>query len=116
MIKTFRAVGATGGGRGWVGFVAPNPIELAPRGGDLAALVATAVLLFGCAVAYTLLIRPRIVADAAEVRILNPLRTVRVPWRALDGIEPTGATEAITFRCGAEEFKAWVLQSSPRSQ
>ncbi|REE98287.1 PH domain-containing protein [Thermomonospora umbrina] len=102
----------------WLAFAAFNFADLAWRGRDLAALIAAAVLLTGCGVAYVLGLRPRVVAGADGLEIRNPLRDVRVPWPAVRKIE---AADAITVRfSGAGDTertaRAWVLQTSPRAR
>jgi hypothetical protein len=123
--RVFRSTGARIAGWVWLVFAAANLLDLAVRGDDLAALIAAAVLLFGCGLAYVLGLRPRIVADEAGVRLHNPLRDVRIPWPALRRIE---AAETLRFHCVAEgvaegtagagesrSFNAWVMQTSPRA-
>jgi hypothetical protein len=120
--RIFRSTGARVAGWAWLVFAAVNLVDLAVRGDDLAALVAAAVLLFGCGLAYVLGLRPRIVADETGVRLHNPLRDVRIPWPALRRIE---AAQTLRLHCVAERdagpgesrsFNAWVMQTSPRAR
>lgn len=110
--RTFRSTGAVAAGWALVVFAVLNLGDVAVRGRDLASLVAAAVLLFGCAVAYALLLRPRIVADETRVRFVNPLRTVTVPWGAVDDMELSRDVEAITVVTGGRRVRAWALQGT----
>ncbi|MFD0854100.1 PH domain-containing protein, partial [Actinomadura adrarensis] len=47
----------------WIAFSALNLIDIAVRGRDMASLVMTTLLLFGCGIAYVLGLRPAVVAD-----------------------------------------------------
>lgn len=115
--KVFRSLGARVAGWAWMVLAAANLIDIAVRGRDLAALIAAAVLLTGCGLAYMLGLRPAIVADEAGVWLRNPLKDVRIPWPALQQIDVGGA---LRFRCVVDgepwQAKAWVLQTSPRAQ
>jgi hypothetical protein len=102
----------------WIAFSALNLIDIAVRGRDVASLVMTTLLLFGCGIAYVLGLRPAVVADEDGCTVRNPLRDVRVPWRAAKKVE---AADALIFRFrdaggGERKIKAWVLQTSPRAR
>ncbi|MFB4305891.1 PH domain-containing protein [Actinomadura sp. GTD37] len=76
------------------------------------------LLLLGCGIAYTVGLRPAIVADEETLTVRNPLRDVRAPWAAIRGIEARNAvTVRFTGADGAELVtRAWVHQTSPRAQ
>lgn len=85
---------------------------------DLTSATVAALLLLGSGIAYVIGLRPAIVAGEDGVAVRNPLRDVRVPWRAVK--EVTGDT-AVSVRFagpGGTELRtrAWVLQTSPRAQ
>ncbi|HEY8482428.1 MAG TPA: PH domain-containing protein [Spirillospora sp.] len=82
------------------------------------ALTVGALLLLGCGIAYTVGLRPAIVADEEAVLIRNPLRDVRVPWAGVRAIQGTNAVKVrFTGPDGTElETRAWVHQTSPRAQ
>lgn len=70
-------------------------------------------LVYGCAW------RPRIVADAGGITLVNPLRDHLVPWAAVTEVD---AKNALRVHCapadGAARGKilaSWAIQSSPRS-
>lgn len=85
---------------------------------SLTACTVGALLLLGSGIAYTVGLRPAIVADDAALMIRNPLRDVRIPWAAVRRIE---GTNAVTVRFAGPdgavlESRAWVHQTSPRAQ
>jgi PH (Pleckstrin Homology) domain-containing protein len=102
----------------WLAFSAANLVDVAVRGHDLAGMIAAAVLLLGSGIAYVLGLRPRIVADDSGIKLHNPLRDVRLPWRSVRRVD---ATEAVRVHYAAEgdeerRARAWVLQTSPRAR
>ncbi|GAA2085712.1 PH domain-containing protein [Actinomadura alba] len=115
--KVFRSVGPYVAGWVWMVVAALNLADIVIRGRDMAALIAAAVLLMGCGLAYVYGLRPAIVADETGVRLRNPLRDVRIPWPALKEVE---VAEALRFHCVADgrpwQVKAWVMQTSPRAR
>ncbi|POM27234.1 hypothetical protein BTM25_16450 [Actinomadura rubteroloni] len=75
-------------------------------------------LLFGCALAYALGLRPAILGDDAGVTVRNPLRDTRAPWRA---VREVAGGAAVTVRFAGPDgrdvvTRAWVDQTSPRAQ
>ncbi|SEG35750.1 PH domain-containing protein [Thermomonospora echinospora] len=114
----FRPTAARVGAWVWLVFAAFNLADIAWRGRNLASLIAAAVILFLCGLAYVLGLRPRIAADDTALELRNPLRDVRVPWPALRGIEADHALDVrFTVAGGADRTaRAWVLQTSPRAR
>jgi hypothetical protein len=117
-LLTIRSAPARVGAWAWMAFAALNLIDIAVRGRDMDSVVVAALLLLGCGIAYVLGLRPAVVADEGGFTVRNPLRDVRVPWRAAKRIE---AADALTIRFeaaggGERKVKAWVLTSSPRAQ
>jgi hypothetical protein len=100
-------------GWAWMVFAALNLADLIWRGRDVASLVAAAVMLLGSGIAYTVALRPRILADAESVRLYNLLRDVRVPWDAVQRIE---GGEAVYVHSGDRRYRAFVLQTAPRAR
>ncbi|HEY7483407.1 MAG TPA: PH domain-containing protein [Streptosporangiaceae bacterium] len=97
----------------WLAFVAINLVDIALRGDDAAAVIATGALLLGAGVAYVVGLRPRVVADDEGVRLHNPLRDIRLPWHKVDKVE---ATHAIEVHSDDQVYRAWALQTSPRAR
>jgi hypothetical protein len=117
-LLTIRSTAARVGAWAWMAFAALNLIDIAVRGRDVAALIMAALLLFGCGIAYVMGLRPAVAADEQGITVRNPLRDVRIPWRASRKIE---GAEALTFLFqeedgGERKAKAWVLQTSPRAR
>jgi len=81
---------------------------------DGAALVlAISGIVYGCAW------RPRVVADAGGLTLVNPLREYRVPWGAVARVDSAHALQIhCTPAAGASRGKvlsSWAVQRSPRS-
>jgi hypothetical protein len=111
--KTFTPGGIRFCGWAWLAFAALNLADLIWRGRDLASLVAAAVLILGCGIAYAVALRPRIVADDDAVRFHNLLRDVRLPWESIERFE---GGDAVYAHAGGRRFRAFVLQTSPRAR
>jgi hypothetical protein len=111
--RTFLSGGIRFCGWAWIAFAVLNLADLIWRGRDMASVVAAAVMILGCGVAYTVALRPRIVADEEAVRFHNLVRDVRLPWGAIDRFEGGDAVYAYT---GETRHRAYVLQTSPRAR
>jgi len=105
----------------WTLFAVANLIDLAVQGRDHLSAVAACTLLLVTGIVYATAQRPRIIADADGVTIVNPIREHRVGWPAVVGFD---ATELLRMRCswrtedGAESemrgLYAWAAHSSRR--
>jgi len=73
----------------WVAFVAVNVIDYAVQGLPSARFgaVVGAVLLLVTGVAFTLALRPRVIASGAGITVVNPYRTHFVPWRLVTFVD-----------------------------
>jgi len=72
----------------WVAFAVANLIDLAVQGSKAhSAFVIGAVLLLITGFAYTLALRPRVVADQDGLDIVNPFRDHHVPWPVIQLID-----------------------------
>jgi hypothetical protein len=111
--RVFRSGGIRFAGWAWMVFAALNLADLAWRGRDMASVVAAAVLLLGCGIAYAVALRPRIVADEEAVHFHNLLRDVRLPWGAVDRLE---GGDAVYAHVGERRHRAFILQTSPRAR
>jgi Bacterial PH domain len=69
----------------WVAFVAVNVIDDAVQGIPDARLSAVvyAILLLVTGLAYTLALRPKVIADDDGITVVNPYRTHVIPWRLI---------------------------------
>ena len=107
----------------WVLFAAANLIDLAVQGRDHLSVDAVFILLLVTGVVYVTALRPRILADADGLTIVNPLRDHRVVWASIAGIDPA---ELLRVRCewpladagptGHRAIYAWAVHSSRRRQ
>jgi Bacterial PH domain len=111
--RLFRSGAARFFGWLWMVFAAANLVDVAWRGRDVASFIAAATMVLGSGIAYVVALRPRILADAESVRLHNLVRDVRVPWAAVDRIE---GGDAVYVHSGGREFRAFVLQTSPRTR
>jgi hypothetical protein len=105
----------------WALFAAGNLIDLAVQGRDHVSLVAAFVLLFVTGIVYITAQRPKIIADADGVTIVNPVRDHRVGWAAIAGADPT---DLLRVRCEWADrdttvrraIYSWAVHSSRRRQ
>jgi Bacterial PH domain len=105
----------------WVLFAVGNLVDLAVQGRDHLSLVAAFILLFITGVMYVTALRPRVIADAAGMTIVNPFGDRRVGWAAVSAAE---ATELLRVRCewpdgdrtARRAIYAWAVHSSRRRQ
>jgi hypothetical protein len=105
----------------WLLFAVGNLIDLAVQGRDHVSLVAAFILLFVTGIVYTTAQRPRIVADADGLTIVNPLRDHLVGWAAVAGADPA---DLLRVRCEWPEgggtarraIYSWAVHSSRRRQ
>jgi hypothetical protein len=116
--RIFRSAVALVCGWVWMVFAGLNFIDLAIRGRDMASLVATAVLLTCCGIAYVAGIRPHVAADASGVRVRNPFKDADLPWKSVRKVDAAESLRVhYTAGDGAERIvRAWVLPNSPRAR
>src|ERR1700684_998835 len=80
----------------WVLFAVGNLVDLAVQGRDHLSVVAAFILLFVTGVVYVTARRPRVIADAAGMTIVNPVGDHRIGWAAVAAAD---ATELLRVRC-----------------
>jgi uncharacterized membrane protein YgcG len=105
----------------WVLFAVGNLVDLAVQGRDHLALVAAFILLFVTGIVYVTGLRPRLIADADGLTIVNPVTEHRIGWAAVAGAD---ATDLLRVRCAWPDgdstrqraFYAWAVHSSRRKQ
>jgi hypothetical protein len=126
--RRFRSPFAVGIWWLWVLFAAANLIDLAVQGRDHLSVDAIFILLLVTGVVYVTALRPRVLADADGLTIVNPLRDHRVVWASIAGIEPAellrvrcewpleGADAADAGPTGHRAIYAWAVHSSRRRQ
>jgi hypothetical protein len=120
--QVYRTSGSLVAWWAWVAFAVVVLIVLAFGHHDHAALVTASVVIVITAIMYACALRPRIVADAAGVTVVNPLRVHEVPWPAVTQVDlvhnvrvhyrsPGGG------RPGGEKIvHSWAVQSTGRSR
>ncbi len=109
----------------WLAFVAVNVVDFAVQGLSSARFgaVVSAVLLFVTGLAYTLAMRPRVIADGAGLTVVNPFRTHRVPWRLIVSVD-TGDWVRVRYTASADAaadaevrtVHCWALYVSARAR
>ncbi len=102
----------------WLVFAAANAVDLGVQAQPRFAVVVSAVLLTITGVAYACALRPRVVADADGLAVINPVREWRVPWGAVRGID---VRDWVRIQCartpGGDATKAiecWALFATAR--
>jgi hypothetical protein len=71
----------------WLAFATANLVDVAIQGSARFALIVAAVLVTVTGVVYACALRPRVVADDAGLRVLNPVRDHRVPWGSVLAVD-----------------------------
>ncbi len=101
----------------WTAFAVVLLAVLALRHHDHAALVTAVVILAITGIMYACALRPRIVAGAAEVTVVNPLRVHVLPWPAVTRVDLLHNVR-IHYRAASGEriVHSWAIQSSGRSR
>ena len=99
----------------WLAFVAANVADWAVQGTSAGlALTAGAVMLAVTGAVYALALRPRVVADADGIAVLNPFRDHRVPWTAVRDVRT--AEWVLVRTAGDKTICCWALYVSARSR
>jgi hypothetical protein len=103
----------------WLALAVAGLADLAVQGRDHLSLVAAALTVTITGIVYACALRPRVVADAAGITVLNPFRDYQVPWGTVDRVDIHGA---LRVHCTAPEGAAkgrvvlsWAVQASPRA-
>jgi len=105
----------------WAWFVVAVVIlvDLAVQGRDHVAVVTAAAVLVVTGIVYACAYRPKIVADAAGISLINPVRDHRVPWAAVVQVDVVNALRVhCTPAPGADHGKvlySWAVQTSSRA-
>jgi hypothetical protein len=103
----------------WVVFVAANLADLAIQGHDYESLQIAVGLLAITGLVYACTLRPRVIADAGGLTMINPLREYRIPWPRVSEIY---LGESVQFRCSAGDgvsgktLHSWALYSPRKSR
>jgi hypothetical protein len=105
----------------WLAFVTANVVDFAVQGLSSARFgaVVSAILLFVTGLAYTLALRPRVIADGAGLTVVNPFRTHRVPWRLIESVDTGDWVRVRYTTLGDAEVRTvhcWALYVSARAR
>jgi hypothetical protein len=124
----------------WVAFVVANVADYAAQGLPPARLgsVVASVLLLVTGLAFTLALRPKVIAGDEGITVVNPYRTHVIPWRLITlvdtgewvqvhytaaGAEPTGSGRGFAAApggaagsAGARKVDCWALYVSVRAR
>lgn len=105
----------------WLAFVAANVVDFAVQGLSSARFgaVVGAIMLFVTSLAYTLALRPRVIADDAGLTVVNPFRTHHVRWQAIESVD-TGEWVRVRYTvpgpAGTRTLHCWALYVSARAR
>jgi hypothetical protein len=103
----------------WVVFVAANLLDLAIQGHDYVSLQIAVGLLAITGLVYACTLRPRVIADADGLTMVNPLRDYQIPWPRLSEIY---LGESVQFKCSdvngasGKTLHSWALYSPRKSR
>jgi len=117
--KVFRLPGPLVLWWGWIVFAVVNLADLAIQGHDRTSLQIAIGLLAITGLVYACAFRPRVVADADGLTLLNPIRDYRVPWGRVGEIY---LSESVQVRCSpgttasGKLLHSWALYSPRRSR
>jgi hypothetical protein len=105
----------------WLAFVAANVADWAVQGTSAGlALTVGAIMAAVTGAVYALALRPRVVADADGIAVLNPFRDHRVPWTAVRDVDTAEwvlvRTAGAAGTAGGKTICCWALYVSARSR
>ncbi len=125
--QVYRTSGALVAWWAWAAFAVVLLVVLALRHRDHAALVTALVVIAITGIMYACALRPRIVAGAAGITVVNPLRVHEVPWSAVTQVDlvhnvrvhyrgPAGDKPGGDSPAGKNIVHSWAVQSTGRSR
>ena len=103
----------------WVVFVAANLLDLAIQGHNYESLQIAVGLLAITGLVYACTLRPRVIADAGGLTMINPLRDYRIPWPRIADIY---LGESVQFKCSegdgasGKTLHSWALYSPRKAR
>jgi hypothetical protein len=115
--QVYRTTGSLVAWWAWTAFAVGLLIVLALGQHTHAALVTAVVVLAITGIMYACALRPRIMASAAAVTVVNPLREHVLPWSAVTQVELVHNVR-VHYRgpAGDRIVHSWAVQSSGRSR
>ena len=103
----------------WAAFVVINLVDLAFQSRDRFGLEVAAALLFASGVMYVSTVRPKVIADADGLTVINPFRDHTVPWSVVTGVYVGDSVEIGCERPAPKKPKtiySWALHSPRRAR
>jgi hypothetical protein len=115
--QVYRTTGSLVAWWAWTAFAIVVLVVLALRHHDHTALVTAVVIVAITGIMYACSLRPRIVASAAGVTVVNPLREHVLPWSAVTQVDLVHNVR-VHYRgpAGDKIVHSWAVQSSGRSR
>jgi Bacterial PH domain len=115
--QVYRTTGSLVAWWAWAAFAAVLLIVLALSHRDHTALVTAIVIIAITGIMYACALRPRIVASAADITVVNPLREHVLPWSAVTQVDLVHNVR-VHYRgpAGDRIAHSWAVQSSGRSR
>jgi hypothetical protein len=120
--QVYRTSGSLVAWWAWTAFAIVLLVVLALRHRDHTGLVTAFVVIAITGIMYACALRPRIVADAAGITVVNPLRVHEMPWPAVTQVDLVHNVR-VHYRApggdkpgGEKIVHSWAVQSTGRSQ
>jgi hypothetical protein len=120
--QVYRTSGSLVAWWAWTAFAVVLLVVLGLRHRDHTGLVTAFVVVAITGIMYACALRPRIVADAAGITVVNPLRVHEVPWPAVTQVDLVHNVR-VHYRApggdkpgGEKIVHSWAVQSTGRSQ
>jgi hypothetical protein len=92
---------------GWLGG------DAVARGTGRTPWLALAALLLAVPLIVAFTLRPAVYANDDRIRVRNPVRTITLPWGAVDNVRASYSTELFT---GGRKYQLWAIPVSLRSR
>lgn len=86
-------------------------VDVLRRGQGPAAWLSLIVLAALCLSVYAFAWRPAVLVDDEAVTLVNPARSIRIPW---DAVTYVGGTWSLQVRTRAADYRAWASGPRPR--
>ena len=103
----------------WVVFLAGNLLDLAIQGHNYESLQIAVGLVALTGLVYACTLRPKVIADADALTMINPLRDYRIPWPRIAEIY---MAESVQFKCSegdgasGKTLHSWALYSPRKAK
>ena len=111
----------------WLAFAVANVADFALQGAPTRlAIVVSAILVTITGLAFTLALRPRVIAEPSGLTIVNPFRAHHVPWAAITAVDtgewvqvhyaPGAAADKPASSASGRAISCWALYISARTK